>query len=60
MYATIFILFLAIITAIIGFLGLGDGPVVIAQFIFFGLFISLIVCYFLEKKTSKKKYYDPS
>jgi len=37
-------LFLALIAAVVGFIGIGDGPVTLLQFIFFGLMVLFVIC----------------
>jgi|GEM_PF-2710729 len=42
-YLSIISLFLAVISAVVGFIGIGDGPITLLQFIFFGLIVLFIV-----------------
>lgn len=55
MYWTIFILFCTVIMAIIGFLGIGNGPILTAQVIFYVLLISLVSCIIWESSKRKSK-----
>ncbi len=58
MFWTIFLLFLTVVSAILGFLGLGFGQIEIAKMSFYVLLPLLLFAYFLERRKRRKNYFD--
>ncbi len=58
MYLTLLFAFLTLIMGIIGFFGLGDGPIYIARILFFCLIVVTTVSFFVTRGKKRKKYYD--
>ncbi len=58
MYLTILLAFLSLVMGIIGFFGLGDGPIPTAIVIFFILLASTTISFFMSVGRRRKKYYD--
>lgn len=56
MYCSIFILFLTVVTGIMGFLGLGFGPIETAQVAFYILMVVLVVSCILESPRKKRPF----
>ncbi len=55
---TILFLFLAVVAAVLGFLGLGFGPIEPAKFAFYILGVLFVVSFFIERRKKRKKYYE--
>ncbi|HAV54870.1 MAG TPA: DUF1328 domain-containing protein [Aequorivita sp.] len=55
---TTLLLFLTVVACVLGFLGLGFGPIEPAKIIFFVLGTFLVISFFLEKRKKRKKYYE--
>lgn len=55
---TYLFLFLTVVTAVLGFLGIGFGVIEEALY-FFYIFLPLsVLSYFLEARKKRKRYYD--
>ncbi|AFL81908.1 hypothetical protein Aeqsu_2450 [Aequorivita sublithincola DSM 14238] len=55
---TILLLFLTIVAAVLGFLGLGFGPIEPAKIGFYILAAFLVISFFMERRNKSKKYYE--
>ncbi len=55
---TILLLFLTTVAAILGFLGLGFGPIELAKTIFYILAAFLVISFFMERRKKRKRYYE--
>ena len=58
MYLTSLFGFLAIVTGVLGYLGLGFGTMPELRIFFFIFLIITIVSFVFERRTKRKKYYD--
>lgn len=58
MFWTLLFLFLTIVTATIGFLGIGYGPIEPAKVIFFISAVLLVFSFFMERRKKRKHYYE--
>lgn len=55
---TIIFLFLAIVTAILGFLGLGFGPIEPAKIVFYIVAASFVISFFIERRKKQRRFYE--
>ncbi|MGO3182075.1 MAG: DUF1328 domain-containing protein [Aequorivita sp.] len=55
---TFIFLFLAVVTAIIGFLGLGFGPIEPAKIAFYFVGVFFVISYFIERRKKPRHYLD--
>jgi uncharacterized membrane protein YtjA (UPF0391 family) len=55
---TIFLLFLTVVFAVLGFLGLGFGPIEPAETAFYVLGAFLVISFFMERPKKRKRYYE--
>ncbi len=58
MYWSILILFFTIVTAVLGFLGLGEGPIEAAKIIFYILCFLLLISFVLEGRKKQRRFYE--
>lgn len=58
MFWTFIFLFLTIVTAIMGFLGIGYGVIEGAQVLFYIFSPLLVVSYLMEVRKKRRRYYD--
>jgi uncharacterized membrane protein YtjA (UPF0391 family) len=55
---TILLFFLTVVAAVLGFLGLGFGPIEPAKTAFYVLGVLLVIAFFLERRKKRKRYYE--
>ncbi|MEM0518895.1 MULTISPECIES: DUF1328 domain-containing protein [Aequorivita] len=55
---TYIFLFLAIVAAVLGFLGLGFGPIQSAKVAFYIITVFLVISFVMERRKKSKKYYE--
>tara|TARA_R110002020_G_scaffold47949_2_gene137111 strand:- start:9874 stop:10050 length:177 start_codon:yes stop_codon:yes gene_type:complete len=55
---TFLFLFLAVVAAVIGFLGLGFGPIEPAKIVFYVLGACLLISLITQKRKKRKRYYE--
>jgi uncharacterized membrane protein YtjA (UPF0391 family) len=55
---TILFLFLTVVAAVLGFLGLGFGPIEPAKTFFYVLGACLLISVFMQKRKKRKRYYE--
>ncbi|MEH6765104.1 DUF1328 domain-containing protein [Aequorivita antarctica] len=55
---TILLLFLTVVVAVLGFLGLGFGPIEPAKTAFYVLGVFLVISFFMEGRKKRKRYYE--
>ncbi|HBC04299.1 MAG TPA: DUF1328 domain-containing protein [Aequorivita sp.] len=55
---TILFLFLTVVAAILGFLGLEFGPIEPAKTAFYVLGACLLISVFMQKRKKRKRYYE--
>ncbi|MDC8000473.1 DUF1328 domain-containing protein [Aequorivita todarodis] len=58
MFWTILLFFLTVVAAILGFLGLGFGPIEPAKAAFYVLAALLVISFFMERRKKRKRYYE--
>ncbi|MCZ4318363.1 DUF1328 domain-containing protein [Aequorivita viscosa] len=58
MFWTILLLFLAVVAAILGFLGLGFGPIEPAKIAFYVLGVFLVISFIMERRKKRKRFYE--
>ena len=55
---TVLFLFLAVVAAVLGFLGLGFGPIEPAKTAFYVIGACLLISIFIQKRKRRKRYYE--
>jgi len=55
---TIIFLFLTVVTATVGFLGLGFGPIEPAKIIFYFMAVLLVISFLKERRFKRKRNYE--
>lgn len=55
---TFLFLFLTVVAAILGFLGLGFGPIEPAKTIFYVLGVIAFISFLIERRKKRKRYYE--
>jgi uncharacterized membrane protein YtjA (UPF0391 family) len=55
---TIFFFFIAVVAVILGYLGLGYGPIGPFKVVFYISSFLLLLTFFLERKKKRRKYYE--
>jgi len=58
MFWTIILLFLTVVAAVLGFLGLGFGPIEPAKTAFYFLGVLLVISFIMERHKKRKRYYE--